>query len=68
VTATEELHVPVRPVADVVDTNGAGDAFFSGVLAATLAGHGLAQAMETGHRQAAECLRSPGLAPPRTDP
>ncbi|WP_457205017.1 carbohydrate kinase family protein [Nocardioides sp. P5_C9_2] len=63
VTATEELHVPVRPVADVVDTNGAGDAFFSGVLEATLAGHGLAQAMEAGHRQAAVCLRSPGLAP-----
>lgn len=68
VTATEELDVPVRPVTDVVDTNGAGDAFFSGVLAATLAGHGLAQAMEAGHRQAAECLRSPGLAPSRTDP
>jgi sugar/nucleoside kinase (ribokinase family) len=63
VTATEELHVPVAPVADVVDTNGAGDAFVSGFLLATHAGHGLAEAMEAGHRQAAECLRSPGLAP-----
>jgi sugar/nucleoside kinase (ribokinase family) len=63
VTATEELHVPVAPVADVVDTNGAGDAFVSGFLLATHAGHGLAAAMEAGHQQAAECLRSPGLAP-----
>jgi sugar/nucleoside kinase (ribokinase family) len=63
VTADQELHVPVAPVADVVDTNGAGDAFVSGFLVATHAGHGLAGAMEAGHRQAAACLRSPGLAP-----
>jgi len=30
--------VPTAPAASVVDTNGAGDAFFSGLLAATLAG------------------------------
>lgn len=63
VSADQELHVPVAPVADVVDTNGAGDAFVSGFLVATHAGHGLAGAMEAGHRQAAACLRSPGLAP-----
>lgn len=63
VTADQELHVPVAPVAHVVDTNGAGDAFVSGFLVATHAGHGLAGAMEAGHRQAAACLRSPGLAP-----
>jgi sugar/nucleoside kinase (ribokinase family) len=63
VTADQELHVPVAPVTDVVDTNGAGDAFVSGFLVATHAGHGLAGAMEAGHGQAAACLRSPGLAP-----
>ncbi len=68
VTATEELHVPVRPVTDVVDTNGAGDAFFAGVLEAMLAGQDLRHAMEAGHRQAALCLRSPGLAAPEPAP
>lgn len=63
VTADRELHVPVHAVADVVDTNGAGDAFFAGFLVATLAGEDLPEAMEAGHRQAAACLRSPGLAP-----
>lgn len=63
VTADGEIHVPVRPVTDVVDTNGAGDAFFAGFLVATLTGQPPAAAMEAGHRQAAACLRSPGLAP-----
>ena len=63
VTADEELHVPVRAIDDVLDTNGAGDAFLSGFLVATLAGHDLPGAMEAGHRQAGACLRSPGLAP-----
>jgi sugar/nucleoside kinase (ribokinase family) len=63
VTATDELHVPVEAVADVVDTNGAGDAFFAGFLMATLSGHGVAAAMKAGHRQAARSLRSGGLAP-----
>ncbi|KRF32488.1 carbohydrate kinase family protein [Nocardioides sp. Soil805] len=68
VTATDELHVRVRPVTDVVDTNGAGDAFLAGVLVATLAGQDLRGAMEAGHRQAAVALRSPGLAPAEPHP
>lgn len=63
VTGDEELHVPVRAIDDALDTNGAGDAFFSGFLVATLTGHDLSGAMEAGHRQAGACLRSPGLAP-----
>ena len=63
VTADGPLHVPCPPVADVVDTNGAGDAFFSGFLVSRLAGADLAAAMRAGHEQAARCLRSPDLAP-----
>ncbi|MEV1120917.1 PfkB family carbohydrate kinase [Actinosynnema sp. NPDC049800] len=51
------------PVEEIVDTNGAGDAFFSGFLVAHLAGADVAEAMAAGTRQAALCLGSAGLAP-----
>jgi sugar/nucleoside kinase (ribokinase family) len=64
VTSERELHVPAHRVDDVVDTNGAGDAFLSGFLVSRLAGAGLAESLEAGHAQAARTLRSPTLAPP----
>ena len=57
------VHVPAPPVAEVVDTNGAGDAFLSGFLVARLAGEPVTRCLEAGHAQAARCLAVPDLAP-----
>lgn len=58
-----EWRVPAHPVERVVDTNGAGDAFFTGVLAATLDGADLGHALEAGARQATRALASRHLSP-----
>ena len=58
-----EWRVAAAPVDRVVDTNGAGDAFFAGLLAATLAGEDLPTALEHGARQAVRALGSPHLSP-----
>jgi sugar/nucleoside kinase (ribokinase family) len=58
----EIVRVPAEPVPEVVDTNGAGDAFFAGFLTAHLAGRDLPGCLRNGAHVAAACVRSPGLA------
>ncbi|MHC9043793.1 carbohydrate kinase family protein [Microbacterium saperdae] len=57
-----EHRVAAVPV-EVVDTNGAGDAFFAGVLDARLSGEPVAAALEAGARAASVVLRSRHLHP-----
>ncbi|HSK34504.1 MAG TPA: carbohydrate kinase family protein [Propionicimonas sp.] len=63
VTAAGTVHVPAPPVTDIVDTNGAGDAFLAGFLTADQQGLDTERCMRAGHAQAALCLRVPDLAP-----
>jgi len=58
-----ELRVPAEPIEHIVDTNGAGDGFAAGFLAATLDGADTAAALRVGARQAARALSSPHLSP-----
>ncbi|MEU4017277.1 PfkB family carbohydrate kinase [Microbacterium sp. NPDC028030] len=57
-----EHRVAAAPV-EVIDTNGAGDAFLAGVLDARLDGAEVAVALEAGARTAASVLRSRHLHP-----
>lgn len=62
-TEHREWTVAAEPVNDVVDTNGAGDGFFAGVLHASLLGAELPEALSAGVRQAVRALESPHLSP-----
>ncbi|MBL0887389.1 carbohydrate kinase family protein [Myceligenerans indicum] len=53
---------PAEP-AEIVDTNGAGDAFFAGFLTAHLTGASTGECLRAGARQAVRALGSPHLAP-----
>jgi sugar/nucleoside kinase (ribokinase family) len=52
--------VAIPPVANIVDTTGAGDAFAAGFLLVYVTSHDIAHAIEHGHALASRVLRSPG--------
>ncbi|KAG6811464.1 hypothetical protein H0H92_007287 [Tricholoma furcatifolium] len=66
VVTSDALDVPkvfnVQPLADgqIVDTNGAGDAFAGGLLGALVSGKTLKEAVEVGHTMGAMCVQQVG--------
>jgi sugar/nucleoside kinase (ribokinase family) len=60
--------VPAAPVEGVVDTNGAGDAFLAGLLAATLAGLGTPEALAHASAAGAAAVTTQALAAPHATP
>lgn len=57
------IDVPAVQVDRVIDTNGAGDAFFAGFASTWVTGEGLAASMTKGAEAAAAAVQSPDLAP-----
>jgi adenosine kinase len=63
-----EFAVPAVPANEIVDTNGAGDAFVGGFLAGLVKGVSLAESVEAGHNCAGHVIRLPGATfPPKPD-
>ncbi|NTY02578.1 sugar kinase [Deinococcus sp. JMULE3] len=60
----EPLHVPAPPVADVLDTTGAGDAWNGAFLHALTRAQPPEQAARTAHASAAHVIRHRGALPP----
>lgn len=58
--------VPAVPAEEIVDTNGAGDAFVGGFLAAFLKGQEMQQCCKAGNFSAATIIRTSGTALPAT--
>ena len=58
------IEIPAEPVAAVVDTNGAGDAFLAGTVFGELHGLSVEDALRVGARLAGLAIQSPDLAPP----
>ena len=59
----EHARVPAEPVAQVVDTTGAGDLFAAGFLAGQAQGHDLETSLHMGAICAAECISHVGPRP-----
>jgi sugar/nucleoside kinase (ribokinase family) len=57
------VDVPAVAVQEIVDSNGAGDAFYAGFITTWFAGLGLDAAMRRGAEVAALAIQSPDLAP-----
>lgn len=64
----EAFSVPAVPRQEIVDTNGAGDAFVGGFLSQLVQGKSLAQCIDAGHYIAQVIIRRSGVTFPADHP